>query len=54
MWQGAFSHAFISEFDNEEDRRYYLKEDPAHLDFMRRAGEVVENVRVVDFVDGVI
>ena len=52
--QGAFTHAFISEFQNAEDRKYYLEKDPAHLEFVASLESVVENVRVVDFEPGVL
>lgn len=50
--QGGFSHGFISEFQNEADRKYYLEEDPAHLEFVKSLDGIVENVRVVDFENG--
>ncbi|KAK0104028.1 hypothetical protein ONS96_005133 [Cadophora gregata f. sp. sojae] len=50
---GAFSHAFVSHFRNEEDRRYYLEEDPAHLEFVRSLKDIIQNVRVVDYSPGV-
>ncbi|KAE8452868.1 hypothetical protein EG329_013140 [Mollisiaceae sp. DMI_Dod_QoI] len=51
--QGGFSHAFVSHFANEEDRRYYLEEDPAHLAFVKSLENVIQNVRVVDYNPGV-
>jgi len=51
--QGGFSHGFVSRFENEEDRRYYLEEDPAHLDFVKSLDGIVRNVRVLDFSPGV-
>jgi len=51
--QGAFSHAFVSYFSNEEDRRYYLEEDPAHLEFVKSLEDIIQNVRVVDYSPGV-
>ncbi|KAK0290933.1 hypothetical protein LTR35_001654 [Friedmanniomyces endolithicus] len=50
--QGAFTHGFVSEFQSEEDRKYYLEKDPAHLEFVASLGGLVENVRVVDFEPG--
>ncbi|KAI0800267.1 hypothetical protein C8Q74DRAFT_1235440 [Fomes fomentarius] len=50
--QGGITHVFISEFENEEDRRYYLEKDPAHLKFVEALKEVVQTVRVVDFEPG--
>ncbi|ODH50874.1 hypothetical protein GX48_03016 [Paracoccidioides brasiliensis] len=51
--QDGITHAFVVEFENDEDRDYYAKNDPAHLGFVGSLGEVVEKVRVVDFADGV-
>lgn len=42
----------MSEFQSEEDRKYYLDKDPAHLEFVSSLSGVVENVRVVDFEPG--
>ncbi|KAG4435234.1 hypothetical protein IFR05_009267, partial [Cadophora sp. M221] len=50
---GAFSHAFVSHFRNEEDRRYYLEEDPAHRAFVESLKDIIQNVRVVDYTPGV-
>lgn len=50
--QGGFSHGFICEFDNEEDRNYYLEKDPAHLAFVKSLDGVIQNARVVDFEPG--
>ncbi|KAK4547968.1 hypothetical protein LTR36_010687 [Oleoguttula mirabilis] len=49
---GGFSHAFVSEFQSEEDRKYYLEEDPAHLAFVKSLEGVMQNVRVLDFEPG--
>lgn len=52
--QGGLTHIFISEFENEQDRKYYLEEDPAHLAFVKGIGQgVVSRVQVVDFTPGV-
>jgi len=50
--QGGFSHGFVSHFANEEDRRYYLEEDPAHLAFTKSLEGIIQNVRVVDYEPG--
>ncbi|KAA8565401.1 hypothetical protein EYC84_011106 [Monilinia fructicola] len=47
--QGGFSHGFVSHFANGADRDYYVKEDPAHLEFVAKAGRILQNVRVVDY-----
>ena len=44
---------FVVEFENAEDRDYYVKEDPVHLEFVKKAGEVIERATVVDFSGGV-
>lgn len=42
----------MSEFQTEEDRKYYLEKDPAHLAFVKSLDGIIENVRVVDFEPG--
>jgi hypothetical protein len=51
--KGGITHAFIEEFENEEDRKYYLEKDPAHLEFVKSVGGVVKRAQVVDFTPGV-
>jgi hypothetical protein len=51
--QGGFSHGFVSYFESEADREYYLEQDPAHLAFVKGLEGVIQNVRVVDFSPGV-
>jgi predicted GNAT superfamily acetyltransferase len=50
--QGGFSHGFVVEFENEEDREYYLNKDPEHLAFVDYVKQLVQNIRVVDFEPG--
>jgi hypothetical protein len=50
--QGGITHVFVSEFENEEDRKYYLEKDPAHMAFLRALKDVVQTIRVVDFEPG--
>lgn len=52
-WQADYSHAFVVEFASEEDRKYYVEEDPAHLEFKKSLKGVVERVGVVDYTPGV-
>lgn len=40
------------EFENDEDRTYYLEKDPAHLGFVSVVKDLVEAARVVDFKPG--
>ena len=42
------------EFENAQDRDYYVNEDPVHRAFAQSANEVAEKVQVVDFTDGVV
>lgn len=44
------------EFENEEDRDYYLNKDPAHLGFVKSIteGNLVSGITVLDFVPGVM
>ncbi|MCJ1482633.1 hypothetical protein MMC06_002799 [Schaereria dolodes] len=51
--QGGFSHGFVVEFENEEDRKYYLEQDPAHLGFVKTLDGIMERVRIVDYEPGV-
>ncbi|KAI1340639.1 stress responsive A/B barrel domain protein [Xylariaceae sp. FL0016] len=48
----GMTHVFISQFENEDDRTYYLQKDPAHLDFVASIQELVDKVQVVDFTAG--
>ncbi|RAL58764.1 hypothetical protein DID88_009179 [Monilinia fructigena] len=50
---GGFSHGFVSHFANSADRDYYVKEDPAHLQFVEKAGRILQNIRVVGYDMGV-
>lgn len=40
------------EFEYDKDLRYYLEEDPVHVDFANSLDEYVENVKALDFVPG--
>ncbi|KAK2795360.1 hypothetical protein FQN50_009751 [Emmonsiellopsis sp. PD_5] len=51
--QDGITHAFVVEFENVEDRDYYVNKDPAHLDFVGGLGDVVQKVQVIDFTNGV-
>jgi hypothetical protein len=47
------THGFVLEFASAEDRDYYVATDPAHQEFVKNVGEVVEKPTVLDFSDGV-
>jgi hypothetical protein len=40
------------QFENTEDRDYYVHSDPVHQDFIKYLSYYLQNVRVVDFEDG--
>ncbi|KAI0409126.1 stress responsive A/B barrel domain-containing protein [Xylaria palmicola] len=50
--QNGFTHCFVSKFENEEDRQYYLENDPAHRQFVTDVKEKIDKVQVVDFTPG--
>ncbi|CAN9458030.1 hypothetical protein GT037_005503 [Alternaria burnsii] len=49
---GNSTHGFVVEFDNEEDRDYYVYKDPAHQEFVKFAGGVANGVKVFDYEPG--
>lgn len=49
----GMTHGFVVEFENEQDRGYYVDEDPAHREFAKGVEGLVTNVTVVDYVPGV-
>jgi hypothetical protein len=51
--QNGMTHGFVLEFASAEDRDYYVATDPAHQEFVKNVGEVVEKPTVLDFSDGV-
>ncbi|GAP85042.1 putative stress responsive A B Barrel domain-containing protein [Rosellinia necatrix] len=50
--QGGITHCFVSKFENEEDRKYYLETDPAHREFVTLVKDKVDKVQVIDFTPG--
>jgi hypothetical protein len=52
--QYGMRHAFVFEFANKEDWKYYIDQDPAHWGIaMSIKDTILEKVQTVDFVDGV-
>jgi stress responsive alpha/beta barrel protein len=47
------THVFVEEFETEEDRKYYLEEEPGHKEFVKSLGGLVEKVQVIDFIPGI-
>lgn len=50
--QNGFTHAFIFEFQNEEDRNFYVKQDEAHLAFVATLEGLVDGAQVLDYTPG--
>lgn len=50
--QNGFTHAFVLEFDNEEDRNFYVKQDEAHLAFVAGLEGLVDGAQVLDYTPG--
>ena len=40
------------EFASEEDRKYYVEEDPAHWEFKKSLKGLMANVGVIDYTPG--
>ncbi|CAD0110756.1 unnamed protein product, partial [Aureobasidium uvarum] len=51
--EGA-AYGFVSEFQSEADRDYYLNTDPSHLKFVEDVGKIVDMATVFDFEPGVL
>ncbi|KAI9901964.1 hypothetical protein N3K66_003781 [Trichothecium roseum] len=51
--QDGITHAFVVEFESEEDRDYYVGKDPAHLAFVQNNGQHLTKAVVTDFSAGV-
>lgn len=47
------THAFILEFENDQDRDYYLNKDPYHKEFVARLQGLIDKITIVDFSSGV-
>jgi hypothetical protein len=42
----------VVEFENAEDRDYYVTKDQAHIDFGKSLAEIFGSVKVVDYEPG--
>lgn len=51
--QAVYTHGFVVEFESEEDVKYYLKEDPAHIAFVKSLDGLVEKLGIMDYMPGV-
>ncbi|KAJ2975102.1 hypothetical protein NUW58_g8449 [Xylaria curta] len=50
--QNGITHCFISKFESEEDRKYYIETDPAHREFATMIKDKLDELQVVDFTRG--
>ncbi|KAI1197470.1 stress responsive A/B barrel domain-containing protein [Nemania serpens] len=50
--QNGFTHCFISKFENEDDRKYYVEGDPAHLGIIKTLVPKLDKIQVLDFTPG--
>lgn len=49
----GYNFVTVSVFDSEEDRAYYVKQDPSHLELVEfLTDKLVKGPAVLDFVDG--
>lgn len=53
MLQHGATHAFVIEFENEQDRDYYVNEDPAQADFVLEVLQRLDKATILDFSPGV-
>ncbi|KJZ76796.1 hypothetical protein HIM_03673 [Hirsutella minnesotensis 3608] len=51
--QGGITHAFVVEFASQEDRDYYVHEDPAHRAFVELMLPKLVKAQIIDFSPGV-
>ncbi|KAL4902298.1 hypothetical protein BDW74DRAFT_158334 [Aspergillus multicolor] len=51
--QNKISHAFVSVFESQQDRDYFVTKDPVHLRLVKDVKGYLEQVQVVDFLDRV-
>ncbi|KAG2165290.1 hypothetical protein VTO58DRAFT_101673 [Aureobasidium pullulans] len=51
---GGLQYGFVSEFESEADRDYYLNKDPSHLKFVEDVGKIVDKATVFDYEPGVL
>ncbi|KAI0121958.1 stress responsive A/B barrel domain protein [Daldinia grandis] len=50
--QLGMTHAFVFEFESDEDRAYYLHKDPAHSEFAQGVINLLDKLQAVDFTPG--
>ena len=50
--KNGFTHAFVVEFESEDDRDFYVKKDEAHLAFMKSLDGLVDGAQILDYTPG--
>ena len=50
--KNGFTHAFVLEFENEEDRDFYVREDEVHLAFVASMKDFVDGAQILDYTPG--
>ncbi|KAM4057873.1 stress responsive a/B barrel domain-containing protein [Hirsutella rhossiliensis] len=50
--QGGITHAFVVQFASQEDRDYYVQEDPAHQAFVEVMVPKLVKAQIIDFSPG--
>lgn len=48
----GIEYAFVVEFENDDDWRYYANEDPTHVSFKKEVDCLLEKTQRVDFTPG--
>lgn len=51
--QNGLTHIFTVQFENTDDRNYYVAQDPAHKAFQKIVEPLLEKVTVMDYTDRV-
>ncbi|KDQ10485.1 hypothetical protein BOTBODRAFT_36189 [Botryobasidium botryosum FD-172 SS1] len=51
-YSDGLTHGFVVEFENVQDRNYYVNEDSYHKAFQAFTYGKIEKVRVIDFTPG--
>lgn len=51
--QKGYTHLFVMEFENLEDRNYYVSQDPTHQGYIKTLLDLpIGEVQVLDFTEG--
>ncbi|KAI9923935.1 hypothetical protein ASPWEDRAFT_58679 [Aspergillus wentii DTO 134E9] len=50
--QNGITHAFVVEFENAEDRDFYVRSDSVHHAFVKSLDGLIDKAQVIDFTHG--